>query len=1013
VSAAGTWRAQAAKARAAGRPAVFTIPADSAFVDVLARGILEDAAAAEGGDSEDGARLPRAGDPLALAAVTVLLPTRRACRSLREAFLRLTEGKPLLLPRLLPLNDMDEEETLFSSFSVGDAALDIPPPISGLKRHLMLARLILSLQPEQGERPEQAIRLAQELAKFLDEVQTERASFEKLKDLAPERFAQHWQETLKFMEILTGAWPAILAEEGALDPAEHRNRVFAAQIAAWNAGAAHGPIIAAGSTGSIPATADVLNAIARMDGGCVVLPGLDVHLDDDDWAAVDETHPQYGLKQFLTHMALPRAAVSVWPTAEAGAHSRAAFLSEVMRPAATTHAWQTLPAFEASAVGGLTRLDCAAPREEAEAAALIMREALEHAGRTCALVTPDRALAERVAAELKRWGIDVDDSAGRPLPQTPPGAFLRLTAAMVAQDFAPVPTLAVCKHPLAAAGRDAAGFRALTRLAELEILRGPLPPAGLEGLDHLAAHADPGVNAWIALLRTTCGAFAALMKAPAAPLSGLLAAHMDAAEALAATADTPGPLRLWAEDAGEAAAAFIAQLAQCADTLPPIAPALYPAILEALMESQVVRPRFGKHPRLHILGPLEARLQRFDVLILGGLNEGTWPAAAPADPWMSRPMRQAFGLPLPERRIGQAAHDIAQALSAPRVVLTRAQKVDGTPTVPSRWLMRLERVVDAAGFTAAFARNTGDWRAWTRALTQPAAFTQGAPPAPRPPVSARPRRLSVTAIERWMRDPYSIYAQYILKLKPLDPLEQDAGAADYGTLIHGALKIFIDRHPAGALSPDALARLIDIGRAAFDGHAARPGVMAFWWPRFERIAAWFVEHEGARRAGLAQSHAEVRGELTLSAPGGPFTLVAVADRLDRTRDGRWIIIDYKTGTPPSENEVTNGFAPQLPLEAAMLAKGAFADLLPGPIDSLSFWHLHGRGEGGEERFVKTLAAALASEARLGLLELIAKFDDPATAYEARPNPEYAPKYSDYEHLARVKEWGAGEDEAGS
>lgn len=980
-----TWRTLAGQRHARKKPTLFNIPSDVGFVDALARGILDDTAA----------------DPLALAALTVLLPTRRACRSLREAFLRLSGGKPLLLPRLVPLSEMDEEETLFQSFAITDGVADIPPPISGLKRQLMLARLIGA---REGSAPEQAVVLAQELARFLDEVQTEGVSFANLAKLPPERFAQHWQETITFLGVLTEAWPAILAQDSALDPAEHRNRVFAAQAAAWRR-AAPSPIIAAGSTGSIPATANVLSVIARLPEGCVVLPGLDEMLDDESWAAVDETHPQHGLKQLLAHLDADRADVTPWPV-DTAPGTRATFLREMMRPAATTERWRTLPTIDPSATAGLTQLDCATPREEAESVALIMREALEKPGRTCALVTPDRALGERVAAELKRWDIDIDDSAGRPLAQTPPGAFLRLTAAMVADDFAPVATLAACKHPLAAAGRDAAEFRSLTRRAEREILRGPRPPAGLNGLAVLAQGKRAAIS-WLALLGSTCGAFAGLMKQDKVSLSKLLNAHMEAAEALAATNDLPGPARLWAEDAGEAAARFAAELSQYADTLEPISPAAYPAFLEALMQGVVVRPRFGKHPRLHILGPLEARLQRFDVLVLSGLNEGTWPATARPYPWMSRPMRAAFGLPSPERRIGQAAHDIVQAMSAPVVYLTRARKVEGTPTVPSRWLMRLERVCAAGNLPLAVHASLSTW---TRALTQPTAFQTITPPAPRPPVAARPRRLSVTEIERWMRDPYSIYVRHVLKLVPLDPLEQEAGAADYGSLIHKALQDFVQAYPSGALPANALQELLAYGSAAFAEVAARPGVTAFWGPRFERIAAWFVAVETPRREGLAKSFAEVKGELSITTSGGAFTLVAKADRIDRRRDGTLAIIDYKTGTPPHENEVINGFAPQLPLEAAMLARAGFPGVLPGPVTELAFWQVHGRGAGGEEKLLKASPAQLAAEAFVHLRELVEKFDDPATPYEAQPNPAHAPKYSDYDHLARVKEWAAGAED---
>jgi len=991
MTARQTWRVLANRRRAGGHPGVFNIPSGVAFVDALAQGILDDTA----------------GDPLALAAITVLLPTRRACRALRDAFLRLSQGAPLLLPRLMPLNDMDDEDVLFSSYAAADTALDIPPPIAPLKRQLMLATLVRRLEPD----PEQSVRLAAELAKFLDQVQIERLSFDNLQNLVPEEYAAHWQQTLQFMQIITRAWPDILAEDGALDPADHRNRIFAAQAAIWAMGGASGPVIAAGSTGSIPATADLLTTIAQMPDGCVVLPGLDMQVSEDDWEAIDDPHPQQGIKHLLARMGAARDQVLVWPGSESTS-KRDAFLCEVMRPAATTQAWQTMPPIAADAVAGLSRLDCESPREEAEAAALLMRETLEHPEKTCALVTPDRDLAQRVAAELERWNIDVDDSAGKPLTQTPPGTFLRLTAAMVAEDFAPVALLAVCKHPLAAAGFDAAAFRALTRLMEREALRGPRPPPGLDGLARVAANAEHAddIKTWLAHFRSCCTAFADLMQKTEVPLSQLVDAHMEAAEALAATPDLPGPLRLWAEEAGETAALFIAELAQCADTIPAIAPRYYPGFLQALMETRVVRPRFGRHPRLHILGPLEARLQRFDVLILSGLNEGTWPAPAAPNPWMSRPMRTAFGLPLPERRIGQAAHDIVQAMSAPRVILTRSKKVRGTPTVPSRWLMRLDRVVELAGLQIAFAQNSGDWQPWTKALSAPRSFANITPPAPRPPVIARPRRLSVTDIEKWMRDPYGIYARHILKLQALDPLEQDVSAADYGTLIHKALQDFIAAYPSGPLPPGSFDILCNVGRKSFDTQAARPGVIAFWWPRFQRMAAWFIATEDTRRNDTAKSFVEIKGQMTLRTAGGDFELVAKADRIDHGKDGGISIIDYKTGTPPRESEVIAGFAPQLPLEAAMMNAGGFSGVPLGPVKELSFWHLHGRPGGGDEKPVKADAADLAKDARDGLMRLISKFDDQTTAYEARPSPEHAPKYSDYEHLARVKEWSAGEDE---
>ena len=982
--------------------AVFTIAPHLPFLDCLAEGIAVHAAKA-GND-----------DPLALARITVLLPTRRACRSLRESFLRRSTGSSVLLPRMMPLNDLDEEDALLAGFANADAAARITPPIAPLKRQLLLARLIAALPSSTGETPHpaQAVTLAAELAHLLDEAQTERVGFERLSALAPAEYAVHWQITLEFLEVLTKAWPDILAAEDAIDPAAHRNLLFAAQVDAWKAGSP-GPVIAAGSTGSIPATADLLAAIARLPQGCVVLPGLDQDLDEDSWNEIDDAHPQAGLKQLLAHLEIAREAVQAWPVKIPLPATRNRLISECMRPAAATHRWRELGGLPDSAVAGLSRIDCPGPREEAEVIALIMRESLDLAGHTCALITPDRRLAERVATELARWKIDIDDSAGRPLAQTPPGAFLRLLAAAVAEDFAPVAILALCKHPLAAAGMDAVVFRGLTRKGELHLLRGPRPAPGLDGLERLAKVSKyrTDVAPWLAALESCCGDFARLMAQPEAPFPALLEAHMAAAEALAATADLPGPLRLWAGDAGEAAAAFAAELGESAGVLGKIAPASYPALLDALMEGRVVRPRYGRHPRLSILGPLEARLQRFDVTILGGLNEGTWPADAAADPWMSRPMRKAFGLQSPERRIGLAAHDIAQALCGPRVVLTRAIKVEGTPTVPSRWLRRLDQVITAAGLKEHFAKEQQPWLSWALALNQTEAAQPIGPPAPKPPVTARPRRLSVTEIEKWMRDPYSIYARHILKLEPLAPLDEDSSIADYGMVIHKALQTFVAQHSSGALPANAYAELCAVGRDLFAQEAVRPSVMAFWWPRFERIAAWLLEQEAQRRPTLTQSFVEVRGELRLPTAGEPFTLIARADRIDVTANGTLRILDYKTGAPPRAAEVLKGFAPQLPLEAVIAAAGGFADVPRKPVGELAFWRLHGRDDGGDISVVKGDLAEIAQTARDGLLGLIAAFDDPATGYAARPNPEMAPVYSDYLHLARVKEWAGDEDES--
>ena len=993
---------------------VFTIAPQASFLDALAAGLL-----ARSGDS-----------PLALSRALVFLPTRRGCRGLRDAFLRASAGRPLLLPRMLPLGDLDADELLLAGDEAAPGAglaEDLPPETSPLRRQLLLARLIHSwtratfgAAVASRPREDQAARLAAELARLLDQVETEGLGFDGLADLVGEEHAAHWQTTLEFLRILTDQWPQVQKLQGVIGPAERRRRLLTSQVRAWAAAPPADPVIVAGSTGSVPAVAELIAAAAGLPAGEVVLPGLDRNPDDAAWEAIvnDPGHPQHGLARLLARLDLGRDEVADWPWPPEAPDgpvdsTRSAVLSWALRPAGTTGGWrragETLPPDKvAQSLAGVRRIDCATPHEEAGVIAVLMREALETPGETVALVTPDRALARRVAAELGRWRIEADDSAGVPLAETPCGGFLRLTAQLAAGALAPVELLAALKHPLAAGGLGVAEFRRRARLLEREVLRGPRPAPGFAGLKQAlkAAKTPRELSLWVAGLAKLAAPFAKALTAKRANPARVVEEHLKFAEALATSDEAAGSERLWVEDDGEAAAAFMSELRDAAAHGPALGGERYPALLAALMASQVVRPRYGRHPRLAILGPLEARLQQYDLVILGGLNEGTWPAQVDPGPWLSRPMQAEFGLSLPERRIGLSAHDFAQAFAAPQVVLTRAGRVEGTPTVPSRWLLRIDALLAALGCPEALAGDRGRSRAWAAALDRPERVSPTPPPAPRPPLEARPRRLSVTQIETWMRDPYALYARHVLGLKPLDPLDADPGAAERGTLVHRALEAYLEAHPE-APPADPLAALIGEGRRVFEPLRARPGLWAFWWPRFLRVAAWFAAADLELRLGGRKAWPEARGEIVLQAPAGSFTLTAKADRIDLLADGGLTIVDYKTGAPPKAKDVEQGFAPQLPLEAVIAQAGGFEGVSGQAVAALEYWRLSGGEPPGAIAPVRADPQALIESARAGFERLIARFDDPLTPYPSVPRPMRAPRFNDYAHLARINEWSLG------
>jgi len=676
-----------------------------------------------------------------------------------------------------------------------------------------------------------------------------------------------------------------------------------------------------------------------------------------------------------------------------------------LRPAAMTDGWRSLGQEGWDTLAGLTRYDCASPQDEAATIALLLRRALEIPTATAALVTPDRELARRVAAELRRWDIDIDDSAGLPLNRTPPGAFLRLVLDLAESELAPVPLLAALKHPLAAGGLAPEVFRDHARRLEAAI-RGPRPAPGFAGL-RAALGPDnrllPGrlLHGFVDRLERCVGPLAEQLTRESASVAEVAIAHIAAAEQLAATDAETGIARLWQEAAGEAAARFCHELIDAAGDFPPIPARHYPALFEALAAGIVVRPAFGRHPRLAIWGLVEARLQQADLLVLGGLNEGTWPGLAAFDPWMSRQMRQQFGIAVPERAIGIAAHDFAQAIGAPAVALTRAARREGVPTIPSRWLLRLDAVLRATGLDNVLTPETEIESAATL-QDVPERRRPLAPVAPCPPVKARPRQLAVTQIETWIRDPYAIYARYILRLRALDELDAEPGRAELGTAVHDALAEFVKRHPRG-LPADPEAELIEIARDCFGAYLTRPGAWAFWWPRFERIARWFIAEERLRRGDIAESFSERNGRLVIPAPAGPFTITAIADRIDRLRSGEVTILDYKTGVLPSKTEIENGIAVQLPLEGAIARAGGF-DGVAGMPSALEYWRLSGSEPAGER---KPLAAddpgGLIDRVLAGVGGLVARFDDPATPYLPVPVQRWTPRFSDYRHLERLEE----------
>ncbi|WP_244490818.1 double-strand break repair protein AddB [Aureimonas frigidaquae] len=1031
---------------------VTSIPPSLPFLPTLAEEILS-------GRLLPGFPGPQA-DPLRLAALTVYVPTRRAGRTLAAAFSARLGGAAAILPRIRTLSEEDEQDSF-----LGPAADALLPAMTPLHRRLILARLIRFWKAQLAgaaldmfgdadivlpASASDALWLAGDLATLMDEATDEGVDLAALARLDLEdRLTGWWQLTRTFLSIVTEHWPAELERLGLADAARLRLAGAERMAARLDAEGSAEPIVIAGALTTVGPTLSLMRAVAQLTNGAVVLPGLDTRLDDESFRAIAlraapaaAGHPQYALSRMLAGMGIDRADVAeIGPPPDPLLTARQTLFSEAMRPAQTTDHWRLIDDATRAALDGVVLMEAPDEAAEARAIAVAMRDALAAADTVVALATPDRALAQRVAAELERFGILANDSAGRPLGATPPGELARLALEAALRPGDPVVLISLLKHPLTRMGLDPAAARRGARAIELVALRGGTGVADAAELPALYARRLSARQAQgrrmpravrllgaddLALgqrmaegLAAALQPLIALRHEPALEVGPQARALTLALEALAAGTDG-APDVLYAEEAGIALADWLRGLIAAPSVEFPFSPDELPDVAAALMTDMRVAPRGGLSRRVFIWGALEARLQHADTLILGGLNEGSWPQAARADAFLSRLMRAEILLDPPERRIGLAAHDIWMSLGSRRLVLSRAERKGGAPAIASRWLQRLLAVADEAAIARARQDGAAILSAAAR-LDRTAEAPRHPRPEPRPPLAARPATLSVTEVERLVRDPYAVHARRILHLEPLEPLIRAPGAAERGTLFHDILA----RAVALGISPqqdDALERLLAAAREGFTEANLPPEVEAVWWPRMEAMAARYLDWERSRDERVAARIAEAGGRHAFADLG--ITLTGYADRIDIQTDGSAEIIDFKTGTEPSIKQARSLMAPQLPLEGAMLRLGAFEGIpAQTPLGALTYVRLRERDlyeEGldkpGTARSEAISVDMLADDALARFRGLAAAYRNPDKGYLSRARPFRAGVMDgDYDHLARAREWAVvedgGEDEA--
>ena len=892
------------------KPHIYNIAAHGGFADALAQGLID--------RFDDQA--------FGLARLLIILPNNRARKAVQDAFVRLSE-EGLLLPQMAVIGDLDLDESVGVALDSGELALDIAPAIEPLDRLLMLAQLIDQQSKARGDQvlAKDALRLAREFARTLDQLAVEEIDVRELLDLEVEpHLSDHWQNSLSFFRAVAEKWQKQLQEMGYSEQANRRNRLFDCLSHIWSSAPPERTIVAAGITTAAPAIARFLRTIAFLPRGMVVLPDLDLVMPDEEWALLDsadssqegfrvrraqETHPQFHLKILLERMSFARVEVMRWPrTGDSGAIARRSkALSHAFAIPELTSRWSDLPASERS-LAGVQTVEAKTSGEEAQIVALLAREALEQPRRRIAIVTPDRSLAARISSHLRRWDIRADDTAGQPLSKLPEGILFLNLLAVVAEDFAPAALLALLKHPLVHSGENRLDWLENVRNLDL-LLRGPRPAPGLNGIDNLLKSDDRRTR----VLREEVSGWWSEIRPIFENLSVMLQPPLDWKNLLVEIRSVAGLLtgdQLWKGPGGRALADFLSEL-QVRETLGPgnIQAAEIGEYFETFLSEIAVRTPYGGHPRIAIFGLLEARLQQADLAICCGLNEGSWPQKISPDPWLAPMVRKSLGLPEQERQIGLSAHDLVGIMGSKDVILTRALRDDNGPALASRFLLRLQAMCGTGLRTHSDARRLGQMIDW------PEKRIKLARPAPDPKLEQRNVPFAVTQADRLKADPFAFYANKIMNLSALEKVDAEPGAAWRGTVIH---RILEDWAKQDRYDPD---RLIQRAERFLNDRNSHPLMRSLWAPRLMEGLRWIAATVSENlKSGRVPVLSEQYGVSEIAG----VELSGIPDRIDRLPDGSLAIVDYKTGGPPSNRAVREGFNLQLGLLGALAEQGLSA-----------------------------------------------------------------------------------------
>ena len=883
-----------------------------------------------------------------LAEVTILLPTKRAAKLIQDIFLENLQTSAILLPNIIPFQEIGEEELINPRKT--------KPSIPKISRRFLLTRLILKQMETSQSIPklEIANNLAKELEYFVDDIQTHSIKLDSIDKIVPENLASHWQNTLEFLNIIRFNWPKILDEQNLSDPIERRNKLFEQLSLKWSTKAPKGLIIAAGTTATIPATRELMKVIKNLPNGVLVLPGLDINLEERAWNCIDETHPQFSLKEFLKYINHDRCDINSWPYKEKTKSKmiREQFISETMRPKETTELWLQIKKQQQNISNGISIIQAENNQNEAINVAVAMRHIEQKKNLSCALITHDKQLAKNVSYLLKNWDINIENSYGVSLSETKQGIFLQLVAEVSLNNFSSISLLSLLKHQLLGCGIEK--IELIKNIHEIEInhIRGK---RYLTGINELYERISSDLNSskeiinWLKYFKNTISDFSLLKLNKKVPFSKLLRAHINCCEKLAKTPDANGLQKMWTGEDGESCSNFLKMLINNSEGMGDINCSSYQKFFSELLNEESFVGNNTSHSKLKILSPIEARLTYHDIVILGGLNEGVWPEELKTGPWLNLEMRNSLGLPKLDNKIGQSASDLCHGLGAKEVLLTRSIKENRNPSIASRWWYRIENIINISNDSK--KENIIDPRNiqnWSKNLFIPDKKISCSPPEPNIPERNKPRSFSITNAGILLRNPYEFYVKNILKLVPLERIEPEDEKTTYGIILHKILEVFLTHSFAINNSYEQnYNNFLNTSEKIITQYAISKVQKKLWFTRIKSIGEKFINHITSDSIKIDKYLIEIKGQYKFETKVGSFSIIGKADRIDLFNKNEIRIIDYKTGKVPDKWKINNGFEPQMILLALIASHDGF-ERIPSiyrNIKSLEYWQVHGREVG--------------------------------------------------------------------